>query len=68
MVIMDLSFFNFKLPMLGDPSNIMATINAWTSKLTAMSQLEFVGIITIGCGVAVLAMSLAGVSEEMKRK
>ena len=50
-----------------DAGNIMNAVNAWTGSLTSMGELQWIGIITIGCAVAVLLMAITGMINELAK-
>lgn len=59
--------FDIGVPQIGGAGGILNTMNAWFATLTSMGELEWVGLITIGLGVAVVCMALVGASSEMSK-
>ena len=59
--------FDIALPSFGGADNILTSMNAWMSGLTAMGELEWIGLITIGLGVIVVIMALTGASAELAK-
>lgn len=57
----------FNLPSFGGAGSMMSAVNAWMGSLTAMGELQWIGIITIGCAVVVLLMALTGMSAELAK-
>jgi len=57
-----LNTFNF-----ADAGGMMSAVNAWMGSLTAMGELQWIGLITIGLGVIVVIMALTGISTELAK-
>lgn len=66
MALMDMDFSSFQMPFMGSMGDFSNNVMAFLNNLSSMSQLEFVGIITIGCAIVVLGISITGMYEEMK--
>jgi hypothetical protein len=60
--------FDFTMPFMGNMGDFGAAAMAWLSKLSVMSQLDFMGVLAVGTAVVLLLVSITGAAEEMMKQ